>query len=55
MAVAMILSFFVLLIGGMFVTGGIAVSAMNVVIMATMLGIAGMALYEMYNLLQADE
>ena len=55
MAVAMILSFFILLIGGMFVSGGIAVSALNVTIMAAMLGIAGMALFEMYKVLHADE
>lgn len=55
MAVAMILSFFLLLIAGMFVSGGIAVSALNVSILALMLGIGAFALYEMYELLHQDE
>lgn len=55
MAVAMILSFFILLIGGMFVTGGIAASASTIAVTVLMLGLGGFALYEMYKLLAADE
>jgi len=55
MAVATILGFFILLIGAMFVSGGIMVSAGNLVILAIMLGLAGFTLYEMFKLISQDE
>jgi hypothetical protein len=51
----MILSFFVLLIGGMFIAGGVTASAMNIGVLVLVLGIVSMGLYEMYNLIHADE
>jgi len=55
MAVAMILSFFILLIAGMFVTGGLAFSATTVGVLALMLALAGFSLYEMYETIHQDE
>jgi len=55
LAVALILSFFILLVGGMFISGGVTVSLLNIAVLMTVLTIVGVSLYEMFRLLQADE